>query len=43
MPLEVKSMMALPAEESTPGTVQLAPDAKAARAAQVLRKAWLDG
>src|SRR5262249_27509910 len=33
----------LPQEDATPGALSLAPDAKAPRAAQVLRKAWLTG
>ncbi|HEX6705431.1 MAG TPA: PDZ domain-containing protein [Albitalea sp.] len=33
----------LPPEDATPGLVTLAPDAKAPRAAQALRKAWLSG
>jgi len=33
----------LPKEDATPGAVALAPDAKAPRAAQALRRAWLAG
>jgi predicted metalloprotease with PDZ domain len=33
----------LPKEDASPGAISLAPDAKAPRAAQALRKAWLTG